>query len=120
MPRWMQSREFRFTESFRSFLRGTLYMTSTHRRLRSSDSRACREDIRLLWLGESFPHPLFQTRYRVNCFVDLCPDQYFGAFARNREGGPARCSSLRSARRAAVYYAHLATVSQKKMMAREK
>jgi len=86
MPRWMQSREFRFTESFRSFLRGTLYMTSTHRRLRSSDSRACREDIRLLWLGETFPRLLFQTRYRVNCFVDLCPDQYFGAFARNREG----------------------------------
>lgn len=83
----MQSREFRFTESFRSFLRGTLYMTSTHRRLRSSDSRACREDIRLLWLGESFPRLLFQTRYRVNCFVDLCPDQYFDAFARNREGG---------------------------------
>ena len=47
------------------------------------------EDIRLLRPGETFPHLLFQTRYRVNCFVDLCPDKYFDAFACDREGEPA-------------------------------
>jgi hypothetical protein len=39
------------------------------------------EDIRLLRRGETFPHLLFQTRYPVNCFANLRPDNYFDAFA---------------------------------------
>src|SRR5262249_45646430 len=46
---------------------------STGAHVRQIRGRAS-EDIRLLRPCERNPRLLFQTRYRVNCFADLCPD----------------------------------------------
>src|SRR5262249_43981418 len=53
------------------------------------------EDIRLLPAGDSFPHLLFQTRYRVNGCVDLCSDHEVGAVARGRGGDQPRVVSAK-------------------------
>jgi hypothetical protein len=45
--------------------------------------RAPAKDIRPRWLGERFPRLLYQTRYRVECFVDLGCGEKATASARN-------------------------------------
>jgi hypothetical protein len=62
MPGWMQTPAFGFTPIFRT-PQNPLDLWPV--------PRARAKDIRPHWLGETFPRLLYQTRYRVKCFVDL-------------------------------------------------